>query len=119
MKRLLYLTCVSVVAVLLAAPAASAEVVQLNCFDSTTQKETIAAFEQDPSNPNGLSDYIARLNKQGITCEAPAGSASQQEVSSTQQPPPLPESGGTNLSLIIGGALLSGGGLLARKILRY
>ena len=119
MKRLLYVTCVSVVAMLLAVPAASAEAVRLNCFDSTTQKETIATFEQDPSNPKGLSDYIARLNKLGITCEAPASSASQQEVSSTQQPPPLPESGGTNLSLLVGGALLSSGGLLTRKILRY
>lgn len=53
-RLLLCLTSLSMVAVLVIAPAAFAQTEDLSCADFATQVGAQAVYEQDPSDPNGL-----------------------------------------------------------------
>ena len=147
MKRLLCLAVLSMLTMLVLAPAAMAQA-DRNCSDFATQPEAQAVYDQDPSDPNGLD-----ADDDGIACETlPSGETEdgnmmEDEVASdddsaaaqyddsaaaqydqydveastataTASAEALPKTGGSSFLAVAVGVLLIGSGLVSVAVLR-
>ncbi len=70
MRRLLLLVALSMVGVLIFAPAALAQD-EFDCDDFDTQEDAQAAYEEDTSDPSGLDGPIGEgfSGEEGVACE--------------------------------------------------
>ncbi len=130
MRKLIYLVALSMMALVLYAPAAMAQN-QFNCSDFATQEEAQAVYNADPSDPNMLDE-----DNDGIACESlpqtiPPPPPPPPSVPPPPDPPPppgpppppkataLPATGGPTASALLpASALLVGAGIVAAAVLR-
>ncbi len=109
MRRLLYAATLSMIAMLILAPAAlgqsrgpSGADGTFNCADFDFQEDAQAVYDQDTSDPNGLDGPIGTgfTGQQGVACEelpsrgtATDGGMTQQPTTPTQYAPITPAEG--------------------------
>lgn len=119
MRRLLYLTVLSMLAALMFAPTARAAVHL--CGDHPNQQSAQAALDQDPSLAPNLD-----ANGNGIACDEVFGGGETTMVAPTTMAAPaapapsqapLPDTGGPQLLLLVA-VLLLGSGMLGLAVLR-
>jgi len=126
MRKLIYLVSLSMVALVLYAPAAMAQ--DLDCANFATQEEAQAVFNADPSDPNMLDE-----DNDGIACETLPQTIPPPPPPPPQPPPPppgpppprgpppppLPQTGGPAVgSLLPASALLIAAVIMGFAVLR-
>ena len=132
MRRLVYLLALTMLTMVVVAPAAMAQDV-LNCDDFQYQEDAQAEFNRDTSDPNKLDEDAGPDD--GIACERlpSRGTSTPQPTEQTQPTPqpqpmeqtqpqptpqPLPNTSGASLAVLTAGAVLVGSGIVVRTINR-
>ena len=134
MRKLVFLAMLSLIAMLVAAPAALAQTTDLyDCPDFATQEEAQQfllagdpygldadndgmACDDLPSGGTGMGDVSQPQSQYAPTT---AAEAVDEETASTTTTTPLPDTGGPSLFLLpVAGLLLTGAGLLAAGFVR-
>lgn len=137
MRKLILLAALSLMTMLVFAPATMAQTDLYDCSDFSTQEEAQAVFDQDPSDPYGLDEDDGADD--GIACETlpsgatggtgagstgyqytevPAASQGSGELLESSGDLALPATGGPSLLFPIAGVLLLGIGVLGAKLSR-